>query len=194
LRPTACRDSPSPPAPPVGEVGGPAPLDALPPRTGQVDGRAARRWRGLRNPAYQGPIGAVLVDGTPPARPWLTLAAVALLLTGYIVEKSLSGVTDDPYLVFATNAFALLGLRPLYFLLNSLLRRLVHLSYGLGAILGLIGVKLVLHWAHGIWPGLPEIPTVLSLVAILATVTVTSLVVTKKALRKEQIGPLAPCQ
>jgi len=92
------------------------------------------------------------------------------------------GITSDPFLVFATNAFALLGLRALYFLLTGMLERLVHLGYGLAAILGFIGVKLVLHWAHGIWPGLPEIPTILSLlviVGVLSVVTVTSLVATR---------------
>ena len=54
--------------------------------------------------------------------------------------------------MFATNAFALLGLRALYFVLENALSKLVHLGYGLATILGFIGVKLVLHWAHGIWP------------------------------------------
>ncbi|EHR61651.1 TerC family protein [Saccharomonospora cyanea] len=88
------------------------------------------------------------------------------------------GITEDPYLVFTTNAFALLGLRALYFVLRSTLRKLAHLNYGLAIILALIGVKLVLHWAHGIWPSVPEIPTLVSLlaiVAILATVTLTSI-------------------
>ncbi|MGW4124786.1 TerC/Alx family metal homeostasis membrane protein [Nocardia sp. NPDC004711] len=88
------------------------------------------------------------------------------------------GVTGDPFLVFATNAFALLGLRALYFVLHAALSRLVHLAYGLAAILAFIGVKLVLHWAHGIWSGVPQIPTAASLlviVAVLATVTFTSL-------------------
>ena len=92
------------------------------------------------------------------------------------------GITDDPYLVFATNAFALLGLRALYFLLAGALSRLVHLGYGLAAILALIGGKLVLHWAHTVWPSVPEIPTLLSLgliVGILALVTVTSLLATR---------------
>ena len=92
------------------------------------------------------------------------------------------GITEDPYLVFATNAFALLGLRALYFLLAGALSRLVHLGYGLAAILGLIGVKLVLHWAHTVWPSVPTIPTLLSLaliVGILAVVTVTSLLSTR---------------
>ena len=63
------------------------------------------------------------------------------------------------------------------------LSRLVHLGYGLAAILAFIGVKLVLHWAHGVWPGVPTVPTAASLVAnvaILAVVTVTSLRATRR--------------
>ncbi|CAM5695381.1 hypothetical protein STENM36S_07935 [Streptomyces tendae] len=55
------------------------------------------------------------------------------------------GLTQDPYIVFTANAFALMGLRQLYFLIGGLLKKLVHLSYGLSVILGFIGVKLVLH-------------------------------------------------
>ncbi len=58
------------------------------------------------------------------------------------------GLTQDPYIVFTANAFALMGLRQLYFLIGGLLRKLVHLSYGLSIILGFIGVKLVLHALH----------------------------------------------
>lgn len=75
------------------------------------------------------------------------------------------GVTSEPYIVFAANAFALLGLRALFFLLKGLLDKLVYLSIGLSIILGFIGVKLILHWAHGVWKGVPEIPTLLSLAA-----------------------------
>ncbi|GIG64003.1 TerC/Alx family metal homeostasis membrane protein [Phytomonospora endophytica] len=88
------------------------------------------------------------------------------------------GITADPYLVFMTNAFALLGLRALYFVLDSALTKLRHLNHGLAVILAFIGVKLVLHWAHGVWPAVPGIPTPISLaviVVVLATVTVTSL-------------------
>src|SRR5699024_7147064 len=55
------------------------------------------------------------------------------------------GLTQEPYIVFTANAFALLGLRQLYFLIDGLLDRLVYLGYGLAAILGFIGVKLMLH-------------------------------------------------
>jgi tellurite resistance protein TerC len=89
------------------------------------------------------------------------------------------GVTEEPFIVFAANAFALLGLRALYFLVSGLLDRLVYLSSGLAVILGFVGLKLVLHWAHGADGRLPVISTSLSLVVIavvLAITTVASLI------------------
>lgn len=116
----------------------------------------------------------------------LAVVVVAVFATDVVFAvdsvPAVYGITDDPYLVFATNAFALLGLRALYFLLAGALSRLVHLGYGLAAILAVIGVKLVLHWAHTVWSSVPEIPTLLSLgviVGILALVTVTSLLATR---------------
>jgi tellurite resistance protein TerC len=88
------------------------------------------------------------------------------------------GVTSEPYLVFAANAFALLGLRALFFLVRGLLDRLVYLSTGLAVVLGFIGVKLVLHWGHTLSTAVPQIPTLLSLgviAVILAITTVASL-------------------
>ncbi|WP_367128653.1 TerC/Alx family metal homeostasis membrane protein [Saccharothrix sp. HUAS TT1] len=94
------------------------------------------------------------------------------------------GITEEPYLVFAANAFALLGLRALYFLVKGLLERLVYLSAGLAVILAFIGVKLILHWAHvDIDPRVPEIATPVSLaviIGILAVVTVASLLKTRR--------------
>jgi TerC family integral membrane protein len=136
---------------------------------------------------YRGTAMTVREHGRRALTP-LALVTVAILATDIVFAvdsvPAVYGITGDPYLVFVTNAFALLGLRALYFVLAGLLRRLVHLGYGLATILFFIGVKLVLHWAHGIWPGVPEIPTLASLgviVAVLATVTVTSLVATRKA-------------
>jgi TerC family integral membrane protein len=90
------------------------------------------------------------------------------------------GVTSEAYIVFAANAFALLGLRALFFLVKGLLDRLVYLSTGLSVILALIGAKLVLHWAHtDLSPSVPEIGTAVSLgviVVVLAVTTVTSLI------------------
>ena len=71
---------------------------------------------------------------------------------------------------------------PLFFLVAGALERLVHLGYGLALILAFIGAKLVLHWAHGVWPATPEVPTLASLaviLGILGTVTATSLLSTR---------------
>jgi tellurite resistance protein TerC len=84
------------------------------------------------------------------------------------------GVTDQPYIVFTANAFALLGLRALFFLVTGLLDRLVYLSAGLAVILAFIGVKLILHWAHGLEHHVPEISTALSLIVIAVVLTVTT--------------------
>lgn len=66
------------------------------------------------------------------------------------------GLAEEPYIILTANAFALMGLRRLYFLIGSLLKRLVHLTYGLAIILGFIGVKLVLHALHAAGVPVPE--------------------------------------
>ena len=92
------------------------------------------------------------------------------------------GITQEPYLVFTANVFALMGLRQLYFLLGGLLKRLVYLSLGLAFILAFIGVKLVLHALHlnevpfingGEHVDVPEISSLMSLGVILITLIVT---------------------
>jgi tellurite resistance protein TerC len=130
----------------------------------------------------------------------LTPLAIALVAIGsadvlFAVDSipAIFGVTQDTFLVFAANAFSLLGLRQLYFLVDGLLDRLVHLAYGLAVILAFIGVKLVVHALHtnelplvnGGQPVevVPEVPTWLSLVVIagtLAVTTVTSLRATRR--------------
>ncbi len=85
------------------------------------------------------------------------------------------GITEEPFIVFAANAFALLGLRALYFLVKGLLDRLVYLSTGLSLILAFIGVKLVLHWAHGLSDAVPEIQTSQSLAVILVVLVATTI-------------------
>jgi tellurite resistance protein TerC len=85
------------------------------------------------------------------------------------------GVTSEPFLVFTANAFALLGLRALFFLIEGLLERLVYLSIGLSLILAFIGVKLVLLFLHeDVSETFPEIPTPLSLLVILLILVVTT--------------------
>jgi tellurite resistance protein TerC len=93
------------------------------------------------------------------------------------------GLTQDPYIVFTANAFALMGLRQLYFLIGGLLKKLVHLSYGLSVILGFIGVKLVLQALHESGVHVPEISIPVSLgviCAVLIVTTITSLIASKK--------------
>ncbi|MEV4611992.1 TerC family protein [Kitasatospora sp. NPDC049258] len=100
------------------------------------------------------------------------------------------GLTQDPYIVFTANAFALMGLRQLYFLIGGLLKKLVHLSYGLSVILGFIGVKLVLHALHESGLHVPEIGIPLSLgfiVVVLAVTTVTSLISSERQQEREQL-------
>src|SRR5687767_11035780 len=94
------------------------------------------------------------------------------------------GLTQEPYLVFTANVFALMGLRQLYFLLGGLLRRLVYLSVGLSIILGFIGIKLILEALHlnelGFINGgehvewAPEVPIWLSLLVIISTLVITA--------------------
>lgn len=107
------------------------------------------------------------------------------------------GLTNEPYIVFVANAFALLGLRQLYFLLSGLMQRLRYLGFGLSLILGWIGAKLLIHALHKnelpfINGGeavkiIPEISTGLSLGVILVTLVVTtiwSLVATRNKVQR----------
>ncbi|PYE13258.1 tellurite resistance protein TerC [Williamsia limnetica] len=114
------------------------------------------------------------------------------------------GLTSEPYIVFTANAFALMGLRQLFFLLGGLLDKLVYLSFGLSFILGFIGIKLVLHALHentlsfingGEHVKVPEISTPLSLSVIVGTLvitTVASLLKSRSVARKEEKTELSP--
>ncbi len=133
-----------------------------------------------------------VVDGKRMFTPVL-IVIVALGATDLVFAldsiPAIFGITQNPFLVFAANVFALMGLRQLYFLLGDLIERLVYLHYGIAFILGFIGVKLVLHALHenevffinGGQPveWAPEISTWLSLVVIvgaMAIATIASLV------------------
>jgi len=136
---------------------------------------------------YRGTQLTVVEQGRRALTP-LALVVLAVLGTDVIFAidsvPAVYGITGDPYLVFATNAFALLGLRALYFVLEGALSKLVHLGYGLSVILAFIGVKLVLHWAHDVWPSVPVVPTLASLgviVGILTVTILTSLAASRKA-------------
>lgn len=132
-------------------------------------------------------------------RTYLTPLMVVMIAIGsadllFAVDSipAIFGLTQETYLVFTANAFSLLGLRQLYFLIDGLLDRLVYLAYGLAAILAFIGVKLLLHALHvnelpfingGEHVDVPEVPTSLSLVfivVVLAVTTVASLIAERR--------------
>jgi tellurite resistance protein TerC len=145
----------------------------------------ARRWLPVTE-HYDGGKIFTRVDGRRMVTPLLVvLIAIGGIDLLFALDSipAVFGVTDSAFIVFAANAFALLGLRALFFLVKGLLDRLVYLSTGLAVILAFIGVKLILHWLHvDISPAVPEIPTPLSLgviVGVLAIVTVASLVKTR---------------
>ena len=124
----------------------------------------------------------------------LTIVLVAIAFTDLIFAldsiPAIFGLTKDPYIVFTANAFALMGLRQLYFLLGGLMNELIYLNEGLSVILGFIGIKLVLEAIHGggthkiLGIHVPEISTQFSLAIIVTTLLVTiiaSLVRTSKS-------------
>ncbi|MCF8569617.1 TerC family protein [Gordonia sp. HY002] len=148
--------------------------------------------------SYDGDKLVTRVDGRRMITP-LLLVLIVIGFTDVLFAldsiPAIYGLTEEPYLVFTANAFALMGLRQLYFLLGGMLDKLIYLSYGLSLILAFIGVKLVLHALHentlgfvngGEPVAVPEISTGLSLGVIAGTLVVTtvaSLVVSKRRAR-----------
>jgi len=171
--------------------------------------RAARRIIPVAPASDDGRL-TTQFNGRRCATPVLVLIiAVALTDLAFAFDSipAIFGLTRDPYLVFTANAFALLGLRYLYFLVGGLLGRVPHLSAGLSAILAFIGVKLITEallqsGVHRIGPvPVPHIGTGLSLAvigAVITAVTVTSLVAAGRRARRgrSQPGsrlPISPC-
>lgn len=133
---------------------------------------------------FEGPHLTVRRDGRRLITP-MFIVIVALGSTDLLFAldsiPAIYGLTQEPYLVFTANVFALMGLRQLYFLLGGLLRKLVYLSLGLSVILAFIGVKLVFHAMHEYHLderlGIPfslEIPIWLSLLVIIGTLLITA--------------------
>ena len=146
--------------------------------------------------SYDGNKLRTVVDGKKLFTPML-LVFVTIGLTDVMFAldsiPAIFAVTQNPFLVFTANLFALMGLRQLYFLLGGLLERLAYLHYGIAAILGFIGIKLLIHAIHeaplDIIPGfsvlqkIPEVPIWLSLSVIvlsMAGAVVASLVFAPK--------------
>ena len=124
----------------------------------------------------------------------LTIVLVAIAFTDLVFAldsiPAIFGLTKDPYIVFTANAFALMGLRQLYFLLGGLMTKLIYLSKGLAIILGFIGTKLIIEALHGndihkiFGVEIPKIYTQFSLTVIigtLVTTTIASLIVSSKS-------------
>ncbi|MQA96932.1 MAG: TerC/Alx family metal homeostasis membrane protein [Streptosporangiales bacterium] len=134
------------------------------------------------------------IDGRRVVTPML-IVMIAIGTTDLVFAldsiPAVFGLTQEPYLVFTVNAFALMGLRQLYFLIGGLLDRLVYLGKGLAFVLAFIGVKLMSEAAHhdGVrWA--PEVPISVSLGVIagtLAVTTVASLLASRRAARRN--GP-----
>jgi tellurite resistance protein TerC len=129
----------------------------------------------------------VKIDGKRFFTPMLlTIVAIGVVDLVFAVDSipAIYGLTEEAYIVFTANAFALMGLRQLFFLIGGLLERLIYLAQGLAVILGFIGVKLVFHalhvnelpfingGEHVEW--VPEIPIWFSLLFIAATVAVAT--------------------
>jgi tellurite resistance protein TerC len=135
--------------------------------------------------SYQGASILARVDGRRMVTPML-IVMVAIGTTDLLFAldsiPAIFGLTQEPYLVFTANTFALMGLRQLYFLLGGLLDRLVHLSKGLAFILAFIGVKLVLEALHhdGVsWA--PTVPITVSLGVIVGTLLITTVASLRKS-------------
>jgi len=142
---------------------------------------------------YHGDKIAVKIDGKRFFTPMLlTIVAIGFIDLVFAVDSipAIYGLTNEAYIVFTANAFALMGLRQLYFLIGGLLERLVYLAQGLAVILAFIGVKLVFHALHVnelpfinggeplLW--VPEIPIWFSLVFIGLTITVATVLSLRK--------------
>lgn len=166
---------------------------------------AVIRWAKRRLPAtgdYHGTRLVTRVNGRRLVTPmFFVIVAIGMtdLLFALDSIPAIFGLTQEPYLVWTANVFALMGLRQLYFLIGGLLTRLVYLSVGLSVILGFIGVKLILEALHtnNVWfinngepiEWAPEVPIWLSLLIIIATlgvVTVVSLLKTRRDARLQR--------
>lgn len=127
---------------------------------------------------YHGHRLTLHIESTRHITP-LALVMVAIGSTDLLFAldsiPAILGLTNEGFLVLTANAFALMGLRQLFFLVQGLLDRLIYLSRGLAIILAFIGVKLILHAVHELWwHGAPEISTGTSLLVISAVLAVTA--------------------
>ena len=125
---------------------------------------------------YHGASMTVKLDGRRHVTPMLlVIVAIGVIDLVFAVDSipAIFGLTQDAYIVFTANAFALMGLRQLYFLLAGLMDRLAYISWGLSAIMVFIGVKMILHALHENGVHVIEVGIGTSLTVILGIMTVT---------------------
>jgi len=126
---------------------------------------------------YHGGQLVARVDGRRLVTP-LALVMVVIAVTNVIFAvdsiPAVFGVTREPFIVFTSNAFALVGLRSAYFLLAGAVRRLVYLNVGLAAVLVIVGLKMVLE-------GVVHVSTWVSLAVIVTILTATVIASLRKA-------------
>ncbi|MEU9221137.1 TerC family protein [Streptomyces sp. NPDC048376] len=138
--------------------------------------RLLRRVVPVRD-TYAGQKFFVKEAGKHVATPLLAVVAAieaADLIFAVDSVPAVLAVSDDTFIVYTSNAFAILGLRALYFMLSGLLERFHYLSTGLAVILGFIGVKLILQALHKmVSPAVPEIPSPVSLAVIVVVLAVS---------------------
>ncbi len=149
--------------------------------------------------SYDGAKIRTVVNGKKVFTPMIVVfAAIALTDVMFAFDSipAIFGITTDPFIVFAANVFALMGLRQLYFLLGGLLDRLEYLKYGIAFILGFIGFKLVAHAMHVNelpfinggkhieWA--PEISSNTSLIVIVSSIAISAIVSVVASSRKKE--------
>ncbi|MBD8519214.1 TerC family protein [Plantibacter sp. CFBP 8804] len=169
------------------------------PANGKVVG-FARRILPITD-TYHGDRLSVKIDGKRFFTPMLlTIVAIGFVDLVFAVDSipAIYGLTEEAYIVFTANAFALMGLRQLFFLIGGLLERLVYLAQGLAVILAFIGMKLVFHALHVNelpfinggqhidW--IPDIPIWFSLLFIAVTITVATVASLAKTRRDARAG------
>jgi tellurite resistance protein TerC len=157
--------------------------------------RAGSQWsREASEPGVAPRIDPV-VDSAPTGKWLLTPLAVALILVEvtdliFAVDSipAVFAITADPFLVFTSNVFAILGLRSLYFALSGLILKFRYLKPALSLILILVGIKMLAAKWLKVWLGDSFNLTVLAvIIAILLTGVITSLIVGAKD--KNQVTP-----
>ncbi len=152
-------------------------------------------------PDFHGTKMRTVLDGRRVFTPMLVvLIAIGTTDLLFAVDSipAIFGLTQIPFLVFTANVFALMGLRQLFFLLGNLLDRLVFLGIGLAAVLGFIGVKLILEAMHEnalpfLNNGEPfDVPVISNWLSLLVIIVILTITVIASLLHERYVEPADP--